>query len=212
MAPKPEAERDERAAPGPAARLGRKILLWSYVTFTGLIALWTLLSVVQVHAGFHKPKLHFKGPKISPRADKPKELRRCHRDVERLLRELHDQTFALQAKALKYDINPATEWRNWAQAWRMRWSLVDSRCRLRELSGSGTSKEIDALYGVHDALSELQLSYTDVMDRFVERFARRLREQQRRLERVNKQIESRVKRQRDRAASPHGRSEPVATR
>jgi len=149
------------------------------------MALWMTLSILQVHAGFHRPKQAFKGEKINVRADKPDELRRCHRDMEHLLRDLHDQTFALQAKALKFDINPATEWRNWAQAWRKRWSIIGSRCRLDELSGSGTSQEIDTLGQIHNALSELQLSYTDVMDRYIERFARRLREQQLQLERVN---------------------------
>jgi len=195
VAAKPEPQKTEGQAQSSAARLGRKTFLWGYIAFTSVMALWMTLSVLQVHAGFHKPRQPFKGEKISVRADNPDELRRCHRDIQHLLRDLHDQTFTLQAKALKFDINPATEWRNWTQAWRKRWSIIGSRCRLDELSS--TSQEIDALNQIHDALSELQLSYTDVMDRYIERFSRRLREQQLQLERVSKQIEGRVKRQRD---------------
>lgn len=137
-----------------------------------------------------------KGPRIGAQGDTPDEIRACHRDLERLLTDLHKETFFIQAKALRFDTDPATEWRNWSEAWRGRWRTLDWRCRLSELSGRG-KPAIDRMAAIHSTLAELQLSYSGVMDRFIETYSDRLR----RLRKDLSEIRSMIDRDRHRGAS-----------
>ena len=154
---------------------GRRVFLALYVAFISAFGIWSLVSVLAVHLGLHKDELHFSGPLISAQADNPAELLRCHKDLDQLLGELHQETFSIQAKALKFNFDPAAEWRNWSPGWIRRWKIVGRRCRLSDLRGRGVHHAIDALADIHGALEELQLSYTGVMDRFVENYSERLR-------------------------------------
>ncbi|MFH1130039.1 MAG: hypothetical protein V1754_01810, partial [Pseudomonadota bacterium] len=95
------------------------------------------------------------------------------------------------AIALKYDTDPATEWRNWSGGWRFRWRALNRRCRLNQLAGAGVSEEIDKMYEIHSSLAELQLSYTDVMDRFVEQYVERLQKLRLELKEVRSMIDRR---------------------
>jgi len=155
-------------------RRWRKIFTGAYLAFTVAAAGWALLSLLAVHCGYYVPS-EPQGPRIGVAADDPAELRRCHRSLERLLVDLHDTTFSLQARALKYDIDPATEWRNWSRAWTQRWRQVNHRCRLSE-PGDGPRPILERMRPVHAALAELQLGYSGVVDRFIERYADRLRQ------------------------------------
>ena len=157
-------------------RRWRRAFLGIYLTVTVGAGLLALLSMLSVHLGVRELiPVAAGGPVIRATANEPKELRACHRELERLLLSLHEETFVMQGRALKYKIDPAAEWHNWSNAWRGRWQTVQRRCRLRELGGAGVSKEIDRMAAIHDGLGELQLSYTGVMDRFLERYVDRLR-------------------------------------
>jgi len=131
-----------------------------------------------------------KGPRIDESGARPDEIRACHRDLERLLTDLHHETFAIQAKALRYDTDPATEWRNWSDSWDGRWRTLDWRCRLSELTGRGIPA-IDRMAAIHSTLAELQRSYSGVMDRFIETYSDRLRKLRKDLSEVRALIDRR---------------------
>jgi hypothetical protein len=156
----------------PTVRRWKRILLGIYLLFTGVAVIWAFASLVAFNCGGHAVPV--KGPRISPAADNPKELRACHKKLERLLTDLHEETFALQANALRYRTDPAAEWRNWSEAWKLRWQALRWRCRLDELGGSGVSPAIDQMAAIHAALEELRLSYTGLVDTFIERYTERL--------------------------------------
>jgi hypothetical protein len=167
--------------PGPAdssektVRLWRRIFLGLYLTFTLGVCLLAFLSILAYQLGAHEPPVK-RGRRIMASADNPKELRDCHKRLERLATELHKETFTLQIKALKFKRNdPATEWRNWSTGWKHRWRRLNYRCRLSELSGQGISTEIDKMAAIHRSLDDLQLSYSGVVNTFVERYVDRLR-------------------------------------
>lgn len=143
----------------------------------GTIALcaWVVASVVATHAGAYESRPAASEPRISSSADNPEELSDCQIRLQRLLNELHQEAFTLQARAVRFGFDPAGEWANWTEAWRWRWQLVAHRCRLDELANQGVSPALDLLAEVHRALSELQVSYTEVVDRFVDRYLERLR-------------------------------------
>jgi hypothetical protein len=161
--------------------------VWIYVIFTGSATTLVLASIAAVHCGIEPAPVD--GPQISARGDNPQELRRCQRDLARLLSDLHHETFQLQRTALKYDIDPATEWHAWSRGWRYRWRALDRRCRLSELESSQDSPAIGKMYRIHSAMAELQLSYTGVMDRFVEKYVQRLRNLRRELGAVRDMID-----------------------
>lgn len=195
------AEVPERTEGGERSEVvERKVRIWRraffgvYLLITGTACVWTLISILMVHCGYaDDDRVKPAGPRISPQGDVPDELRQCHKKLARLLADLHKETFVLQAKALKYKIDPAVEWRNWSKAWRRRWKVLDHRCRLSELGGRGTSPEVDGMRDIHAALEELQVSYTGVMDRFVERYSHRLRRLSKKLRMVRDSIERRAK-------------------
>ncbi|MCA9673326.1 MAG: hypothetical protein KC503_47375 [Myxococcales bacterium] len=194
-------EPSAEAAPSSeqTVRRWRKAFYSIYLAFTVLAGLWALLSMLSVHCGWRPPSAAaaLRGPRIINKGDNPDELRRCHQRLERLLTDLHHKTFTLQARTLKYPkIDPAVEWRNWSKAWRARWRELDRRCRLSELAGSGKSKEIDRMQAIHRVLAELQLGYSGVVDRFVERFADRLRGLRKDLAAVRAMIDQRGARRR----------------
>ncbi len=181
----------------PSVRRWRNAFLGVYVVFTVLASALTLVSILAVHLGWTQ-RVVIKGPRIAPSGDKAPELRVCHTRLAELLADLHRKTFELQAKALKFRTDPAVEWRNWSKAWRGRWQTLDYRCRLAELSGTGASVELDRMKTIHGALAELQLSYNDVVTRFVERYAHRLRDLREALDSVRSLIERRATRRRHR--------------
>jgi hypothetical protein len=196
------AGKEEKDPNERTVRRWRKAFYSLYLTFTVLAGLWALLSLLSVHCGWQSmaalgAAAARRGPRISASADNPHELRDCHRRLERLLTDLHQETFTLQARALKHrKTDPAAEWRNWSKAWRARWRELDRRCRLSELSGSGKSKEIDRMHAIHSVLAELQLGYSGIVDRFVERFADRLRGLRKDLAAVRAMIDQRRARRR----------------
>lgn len=155
-------------------RSWRRLFIGVYLGFTVGATLVALLSILAVHCGYRTAE-QLVGDRISDKADKPEELRSCHKELAGLLADLHQKTFALQAEALKYDMEPVTEWRNWSASWRHRWEAVRERCRLRELAGRGVSAPLDRMESVHATLSELQLAYNDVAERFIEGYVERLR-------------------------------------
>lgn len=166
-----------------------------YILVTAVATIWSFISVLAVHCDFGTKRPHLRGPRIHVSAQDVQDLRRCHQRVEKLLLELHRESYELQARALKYKIDPASEWRNWSEAWRGRWRVVDWRCRLGELGGKGVSAELDQLYEVHRALDGLQMAYSGVMDRFVEQHSRRLRALHAKLRKIRDAIEGRAKSQ-----------------
>jgi hypothetical protein len=153
-------------------RLWRRIFLGLYFVFTLGTVIYTALSVIMILCGGRAVPV--KGPRISERADNLDEVRACHKDLERLLADLHRETFTIQARALRFDIDPAAEWHNWSQSWAMRWRTLDWRCRFSDIRGRGISAEIDKMASVHHDLEELQRSYSQVMDRFIAAYADRL--------------------------------------
>lgn len=171
-------------------RAWRRLFIGVYLVFTAGATLVALLSILAVHCGYRTPA-KIKGARISADADKPEELRSCHKELVGLLGELHSKTFALQADALKYRTEPVTEWRNWSASWRHRWEAVGVRCRLSELAGAGVSQPIDRMETVHAALAELQLAYNDVAERFIDGYVERLRQLRADLAAVRQMIDSR---------------------
>lgn len=142
---------------------------------TAVAFIWSFISVLSVHCGFSRDEPVFRGQQIKASLDDPGELRRCHRDVAKLLERLHKESYELQARALKYKIDPAVEWRSWSRAWRRRWKVVGHRCRLSELGGKGKSAVVDKLHDVHQELDKLQHAYDGVIDRYIKHHARRLK-------------------------------------
>jgi hypothetical protein len=163
------AQQDDRTV-----RNWRRLFTGFYLFFTVGATLCALLSILSVHCGLRRPE-RIAGDRISDTANKPEELRSCHRQLEALLAELHEASFSLQTEALKYKMEPVVEWRNWSESWRHRWEAVGVRCRLRELAGAGVSPALNRMEGVHAELAELQLAYSDVAERFVDGYVERLR-------------------------------------
>ncbi len=87
--------------PGPAdssektVRLWRRIFLGLYLAFTLGACLLAFLSILAYQLGAHEPPVK-RGRRIMASADNPKELRDCHKRLERLATELHKETFTLQ--------------------------------------------------------------------------------------------------------------------
>jgi hypothetical protein len=165
-------------------RRWKRIFLGIYLSFTVVVCLLTLLSILVVHCGGRPAPLT--GPRITERA-KPDEIRSCHRDLERLATDLHRETFSIQAKALRYETDPATEWRNWSGAWQNSWRSLGWRCRLQDDQGGNPA--LEKMASIHGALRDLQHSYSGVMDRFMESYAQRLRRVRRELTDVRTMID-----------------------
>ena len=170
----------------------RKVFLGVYLLFVIGAILITFFSVLAFHLGAHKVPV--KGKQISARADNPKELRRCHRKLSRLMTGLHRETFSLLARSQRFETQPARAWANWSRDWRHRWNVLDHHCRLSELSGRGVSPEIDKMARVHEALDELHISYTGVVKNFAERYVDRLRALRDQVASVRAMIDRRGKR------------------
>lgn len=170
----------------PTVRRWKRIFFGIYLVLTGCIVVWAFCSIVM--ALFGDRPLPVKGPRISPAADNPRELRACQEELGHLLTDLHRDTFQLQAMALRFDLDPASEWGNWSKAWRFRWNAVDWRCRLSSLSGQGISPAIDAMAQIHGELDELQISYSGVVNNFIERYVERLYKLKNDLDAVQKMI------------------------
>lgn len=154
-------------------RQWKRIFFIIYLAFTIAAVLVAFFSILAVHLGATQAPIR-KGRRIKSKAEDPKELRDCHRRLKKLATELHRETFTLQAKALRFETNPAVEWRNWSAGWKHRWRYLDYRCRLSELADTGASNEIDKMAAIHRSLEELQLSYSGVVESFVERYVSRL--------------------------------------
>jgi len=165
-----------------------------YLAFTGIAAAWSFASLVAFNFGIRTKPV--KGPRISADAANVKELRSCNKKLERLLKDLHKETFKLQGQALKFRTDPAAEWRYWAEGWRVRWNAVAYKCRLGELSGQGINEAIDKMAEIHSALDELQLSYTGLVDKFIERYVERLRKLHADLDMVHQSIERQARQKR----------------
>jgi hypothetical protein len=170
-------------------RRWRRIFLGLYIGLVVVASLVTFFSVAAVNFGFHRVPI--KGTQISAKADQPKELRDCQRRLERLLNDLHRETFTLLAKAQRFGLNVATEWRNWSSDWRHRWRVLDWRCRLSELADKGVSPEIDKMAEIHGALDELHISYSGVVSTFAERYVDRLRNLRQEVDEVRAMINRR---------------------
>jgi hypothetical protein len=151
----------------------RKLFLGIYLVFVVVSVLVTFFSVLAFHLGVHQVPI--KGTRISATADDPKELRACHRRLSRLMTDLHKEAFSLLAHSQRFETHPARAWENWSRDWHHRWRVLDHHCRLSELSGRGVSPEIDKMARIHQALDELHISYTGVVNNFAERYVDRLR-------------------------------------
>jgi hypothetical protein len=198
-------DQQQQTAPSPQERTVRRwkrAFFGIYLAFTFAAAALAFFSVLSVHCGWHSTPPA--GPQISPGADRPEELRTCHRDLDRLLRDLHKEAFTVQARALRFDTNPATEWRDWSKQWQLRWRTIAWRCRFRELAGQGMSPAIDQMAAVHTALDELHLGYSGQVDRFVDAYVQRLRKLSKELGEVRATI--------DRRSRPHAAAPSPAAR
>ena len=144
-----------------------------YLVFTLAIVAWTTASLVVANFGDRRGEP--KGPRIRASANNPKELRKCLEILKRLLDDFEKEPLTLQGRALKYDMNPAAEWRNWSKRWKMRGVKLDWRCRLNELSGTDTNKVIDKMADVHLALNDLHTSTTSMVGEYMDHYVKRLR-------------------------------------
>lgn len=167
----------------------RRAFLGLYLAFTLGAVLVAFFSVLAVHCGGHAAGM--RGPRIREDGSDAKELRACQADLDRLLRDLHHEAFTVQARALRFDTDPATEWQNWSAAWRKRWQVLDYRCRLQELSGRTATPEIEKMASVHRALDELQFAYGGLVSRFAGTYVERLRGLRDQLEDIRKMIDRR---------------------
>ena len=167
----------------------RRIFLGLYLAFVVGAILVTFSSVVSVHAGVYRVPIA--GKRIGPKADDPKELRDCIKRLDRLLTDLHKETFTLLARAQRFEIDPLAEWSNWSRDWQHQWKALDYRCRLSELSGQASSPEIDKMANIHAALDELHISYTGVVNTFADRYVDRLRKLKKEVDEVRAMIDRR---------------------
>jgi hypothetical protein len=166
LSPQPEAAAKK-------IRRWRKIFLGIYIAFTSSAIVLTFLSILVYHWGGRPFPVH--GPQISFHGNNPEELRSCLNDLNRLLSDLHKETFTVQARALRFDTDPETEWRNWSADWKLRWQSLRWRCRLEQQSDESTTPIIKRMAKIHLDLEELQFSYGGVVDKFVNRYIERLR-------------------------------------
>lgn len=157
-----------------ASRIGKKAGMYVYILLTCAATLWVFISVLAVHCGFSRTQPMVKGKQIDAKASNLKEIRHCHRQIESLLENLHRETLLIQTRALKFNTNPQAEWKNWSEAWRAKWNVIDHKCRLNELHGRDTHTTIDSLYDVHKELAKLERAYNGVMDRFIHHHVDRL--------------------------------------
>ena len=144
-----------------------------YLAFTLTMVAWTAASLVV--ANFEDRSGTPKGPRIKATADDPKQLRKCLKNLKRLLDDFEKESLTLQGRALKYDMNPAAEWRNWSKRWKTRGVKLGWRCRLNELLGTDTSPVIDKMAEVHLALNDLHSSTSSVVVGYMEHYVKRLR-------------------------------------
>jgi len=167
----------------------RRAFLGLYLAFTLAAILTTFFSVLVANCG--GSPVPEGGPQISPGGQDPADLRGCHKDLERLLSDLHREAFTVQGKALRYDTDPGAEWRNWSQEWRLTWRSLGWRCRFDELGGKEMSPEIDQMAAIHRQLEELQLSYSGLVEKFVDTYVDRLRKLRKELGQVRDAIDRR---------------------
>lgn len=181
-------------APGPT-RDDRTINRWkrtflgTYLAFTLGAVFLAFFSILAVQCGARP--VSPRGPRIGESANSPAELRQCHHDLERLLADLHREAFTVQAKALRFNTDPASEWRNWSAAWELRWRSLDWRCRFGDLAGTQKIPEIERMAAVHATLEELHLSYSGLVDRFVDTYAARLHKMRTELSEIRTLIDRR---------------------
>ena len=142
------------------------------MTFTLAVVLW--VSGTLIVANFAPPAAELKGRRIKPTGDDPRELRRCLGRLARLLDDFERESLTLQGKALKYDMNPVTEWQNWSRRWKMRGRRLEYRCRFRELSGS-KNQAVNDMAEIHLALNDLHVTSTSVVSSYMEQYVIRLR-------------------------------------
>jgi hypothetical protein len=212
LAPKMALREDGNSSADPierAARRWKRAFFGIYLAFVFAAVTLTFFSVLAVHCGWRPVPLH--GRQISANGHNRAELRECHRDLQKLLSDLHREAFTVQARALRFDTNPAAEWRNWSAAWQLRWRTLDWRCRFRELAGSDRP-EIAKMAAIHGALDELHHAYSGQVDRFIETYVQRLRRMSRELADVRAMIDRRPKRQSQAQATPSaasGATEPA---
>ena len=159
--------------PDHTVRLWKRLLIGVYLVFTLFIVAWTTASLVV--ANFGEPTVKLKGPRIKASADDPKELRKCIKNLQRLLDDFEKESLTLQGRALKYDMNPDAEWSNWSERWKMRGNKLSYRCRLDELSGAEVNPAIDKMAEVHLALGDLHNSSTSVVKGYMGQYVKRLR-------------------------------------
>ncbi len=144
-----------------------------YLLFTLVIVVWTTASLVMANFGGRTPG--HKGPRIKATADDPKQLRKCIKNLTRLLDDFEKESLTLQGRALKYDMNATAEWRNWSERWKTRGNKLSYRCRLDELSGNDVNPAIDQMAEIHLALGDLHTSTTSVVNGYMETYVKRLR-------------------------------------
>jgi hypothetical protein len=181
--PRPDDPRAERTI-----RRWRRAFLGLYLTFTFGAVIVAFFSILAVQCG-GIPLAHT-GPRIQDVSD-PIELRSCATGLDRLLRDLHREALTVQQTALRFDIDPAREWQNWAEAWHMRWRALAYRCRFQEASGSNVSPELRRMVEIHTALDELQFAYGGLVSRLAGNYAQRLRRLSSQLQEVHNLIDRR---------------------
>ena len=144
-----------------------------YLVFTLSIVVWTTASLVVANFGERTGKI--KGPRIKATANDPKQLRKCIKNLARLLDDFEKESLTLQGRALKYDMNPQAEWKNWSKRWKTRGNKLSYRCRLDELSGADVNPAIDKMAEIHLALGDLHSSSTSVVNGYMGHYVKRLR-------------------------------------
>jgi hypothetical protein len=168
----------------------RRFFIGLYLLFTFGAILLTFFSIVAVHYRWRSTSRN-NGPRIHATADDLAELRSCFSDLSNLFNDLHRKTLAIVGQDLRAETNPATEWLDWSNTWRLEWRSVEWRCRLNELAGKGISQEIDQMATIHLTLDQLQLSYGEMIDNFIEKHVERLRKLRQDLNHVQQMIERR---------------------
>jgi hypothetical protein len=153
-------------------RLWRRIFIAIYSTFTAAVVGLGYISIILFHCGERPRSQH--GPQIGVHKDNSEELLACHRDLMRLLTDLHKEAFSLQARSLRLSMDPTAEWENWSSDWKLRWENIGWRCRLSDGESQKNNVIIEQMATIHGELENLQLSYSGLVHNFTEKYLARL--------------------------------------
>jgi hypothetical protein len=128
-------------------------------------AILYLLASIGVSV-FSKRRVPLQGKPIDAR--NVEEVLTCQDDVERLFRELKDETFRLLGLVGKNDTDVAEQWDDFSKRWHDRWSEVGQRCRFAELRDRGLGAEFDRLAWAHEDLEDMKLKFAALLRNYID--------------------------------------------